>query len=192
MRLATTFAVLLLAGTTEAQVVIQQPVVSQFGVSTSVSVPDRGTALLGGVSTYRASRGRYGFWPRVGSSYGREIGHSNITATVQIHDLRAMDEYLLGQGGGLHPSEAPATTARGLLGGHRDRAVAARPRASTDVATNAGRVAKSDRGRRSYELGLRAERAGSVGLAKLHYEMAARHGSIEAWERLQRNRLAAP
>lgn len=81
-----------------AQVVtIQQPVVQQFSVNTVVSVPDRGSALLGGVSSARA--GRTSFGPlRSGSSIGRSISHSSATVHVWIHDFEAMDRELLRQG----------------------------------------------------------------------------------------------
>lgn len=186
-------ALFLGAPAVEAQVTVQQPVVSNVGVSTTVSVPDRGTALLGGVSRSAATRSRYGFWPRVGSSIGRTASSANITASVRIHDLRAMDEYLLGLDTGVAPLEPPAITARGMLGGYGDRRV---PRSSAPTTRKPGHfanIANTDtratddtaRARRSLQLGLQAERDGKAGLAKLHFEMAARHGSREALERLQ-------
>jgi hypothetical protein len=86
----------LLAGSeAHAQVItVQQPVVQQFGVRTAVSVPDRGAALLGGVSSAGEFRRGSGFMP-LGSSIGRQIAHSSLSVHVTIHDFVAMDAALL-------------------------------------------------------------------------------------------------
>jgi hypothetical protein len=79
-------------------ITIQQPVVQRFGVATVVSVPDRGAALLGGVSSLRTSARRDALsFPR--STRGREMTHSSLSAHVVIHDLQAMDEALLSRAG---------------------------------------------------------------------------------------------
>lgn len=163
-----------------AQVAVQQPVVSNIGVTTTVSVPDRGTVLLGGVSRSASSRRQSGFWPFATRPYGREVSHSNITATVRIHDLRAMDEYLLAIESGATPAVVPAITARGELAGRRMRE---RRKVGEPIVANreTPRTSIADR---AFERGLRAEREGRPGVARLHFEMAARHGSRDAAERL--------
>lgn len=73
---------------------VQQPVVQQFRVDTSVSVPDQGQAHLGGVMRAADGRKIYGPVPN-GSSGGRELSHSYQTVSVQILDFEEMDEAIL-------------------------------------------------------------------------------------------------
>jgi len=85
-----------LCATASAQrLLLQAPVIGRFSVSTSVSVPDRGGILLGGVS--RAADGRKSYGPGsfpAGSSRGRSISHRSISSHVYIHDFAAMDPFL--------------------------------------------------------------------------------------------------
>lgn len=74
---------------------VQQPVVRQFGVGSSVSVPDRGRALLGGVSRGATSTKRFGGPFRSGTNTGREFSNSSVSVSVYIHDFEAMDAALL-------------------------------------------------------------------------------------------------
>lgn len=76
------------------QITVQQPVIQNFSVRTSVSVPDRGAASLGGVSSAASSRSASGPF-RSGSSVGLSRESSSASAHVFIHDLRAMDEAIL-------------------------------------------------------------------------------------------------
>jgi hypothetical protein len=77
-------------------ITVQQPVVQTFSVDTVVTVPDRGSALLGSMSGAGDFRSRSGFSP-FGSSVGGYRNHSSANATVYIHDFAAMDEALLAQ-----------------------------------------------------------------------------------------------
>lgn len=89
-------ALILLAFTTasaEAQAV-QLPVVGVNNVQTTVSVPDRGSALLGGVSRGAASSNRFGFTP-LGSSVGRRQSNASQRVFVTIHDFEEADRILL-------------------------------------------------------------------------------------------------
>ncbi len=77
---------------------VQLPSYSTYGVSTSVSVPDRGRVSLGGIG--RSSSGSTAFGPALGPgsrSYGRQTGSANVDVRVTIHDFDAMDKLLLGQ-----------------------------------------------------------------------------------------------
>jgi hypothetical protein len=88
------------AGVTTASaqsITVQQPVVQTFSVDTVVTVPDRGSTLLGSMSSAGDSRSQYGFNP-FGSSIGGYRNHSSAHATVYIHDFAAMDEALLNSG----------------------------------------------------------------------------------------------
>jgi len=73
---------------------IQRPVVGINNVQTAVSVPDRGSALLGGVARARNATNQYGFSP-LGSSLGRGTAHSSQRVFVTIHDFEAADRRLL-------------------------------------------------------------------------------------------------
>jgi len=89
-------ALLLCAADVQGQVTVQLPNVQTFNVNTSVSVPDRGSVLLGGVSSARDSRFTPGFSP-FGSSIGTERNASSMRATVTIHDFEEMEAELARQ-----------------------------------------------------------------------------------------------
>ena len=76
------------------QVTIQQPVVEQFGANTSLSVPDRGSMLIGSVSRGAASSKDFGplSWHR---PIGLEHSRSSMNVSVYIHDFDEMDRMLL-------------------------------------------------------------------------------------------------
>src|SRR5262249_14204676 len=90
------------AGSVLAQAV-QLPTFQFTGVSTTVSVPDHGTALLGG-NTTSFSGSNYRGTPLLGPAgplfNNRGIANggtpTNISVTAQIHHLDAMDRALLG------------------------------------------------------------------------------------------------
>lgn len=76
--------------------VVQLPTVRNFSYSGSALVPDGGTMSLGGVSrsaTGRVNRG--GVAPLSSAARGGRLGGSSLTASVQIIDLRALDEAIL-------------------------------------------------------------------------------------------------
>ena len=85
------------AASADAQVAVQQPVVGVQTVRTAVSVPDGGSALLGGVNRARMGAKSFGpgLFPAPGSSYGREVSGSSSRVTVTIHDFEEMDRLLL-------------------------------------------------------------------------------------------------
>jgi hypothetical protein len=74
--------------------VVQLPVIGVNSVQTTVSVPDRGSALLGGVSRAAASSNRYGFTP-IDSSLGRRHSNASQRVFVTIHDFEEADQILL-------------------------------------------------------------------------------------------------
>ena len=81
------------------QAVVQQPAFQQFAAPTTVLVPDRGEAFLGGTRGGFRGRGVQGPIP-LGSSRAAGGGASSASTRVSVHDFRAMDEALL------HGSEA--------------------------------------------------------------------------------------
>ncbi|MDG2127225.1 MAG: hypothetical protein P8K08_04470 [Fuerstiella sp.] len=76
------------------RITIQQPVVSQFRVSTMVSVPDRGSTFLGSVSRAGSSRLTTGPF-RSGSSVGRYTDYNGARVSVYIHDFEELERQLL-------------------------------------------------------------------------------------------------
>ena len=87
--------------------VVQLPTFQQFSVNTTVSVPDRGAALLGGVNTSRSGSttrsipmlGRVPVANRLfqNRSFGRDSSSSQAHVRVTIIDHQELDEALLGQ-----------------------------------------------------------------------------------------------
>jgi hypothetical protein len=103
------FAVLLLlilrADDAAAQsIVVQRPVVQQFGVRTVVSIPDRGSIHLGGVgSAGIVSRRNLASGPT--SSVANFRRHGDMHAHVTIHDLSDLDARVLAEAAGSRPPE---------------------------------------------------------------------------------------
>ncbi len=157
------------------QVTVQQPVVGTNSVRTTVSVPDRGSALLGGVSSAQSGRSSYGPL-RSGTSAGLSRSASSMSTSVYIHDLRAMDEALLN-------SVPDSPTPSAIRGGNRMPPSAAD---RAEVASPAEKVQKFER------LARQAEAAGKPGVAKLHWQMAAKYGSKLASEKLAASSAVSP
>jgi len=88
----TSLTVLSFCRSSDAQTV-QLPVFEQIGVQTQVVVPDRGGIYLGGVKRAREGRSSTPFG--LGSSIGRELSHTGLSAHVYISDLREMDDLIL-------------------------------------------------------------------------------------------------
>ncbi|MBI1345169.1 hypothetical protein GC163_02655 [bacterium] len=146
---------------------VQQPVVQSFGGATTVSVPDRGSIVLGGVSSAASGRQVYGPGYR-GSSYGIERSASSISVGVTIIDLHEMDEALLSQGSTAHDDNV-------WFDRLQTRAAASQPGKSRQFSTVIDRRAEAERFER---LATAAEAKGKHSLAKLHWQMAAKYGSV--------------
>ncbi|HEY0981639.1 hypothetical protein [Schlesneria sp.] len=169
---------LFVARTASAQLAVQQPVVSETGVGTVVSVPDRGEVFLGGVSSAQSGRIQNGPLPTV-TSRGFSRQATSMSARVFIHDLQAMDEAILNSSSPVAPETAisPGTHASSLatrLKARRD-ADHVPPSAATDRS-----VDQAAKAARFQELAIKAEKAGKAGVAKLHWQMAAKYGSKRA------------
>jgi hypothetical protein len=97
---------------------VQLPTFHFFSLSTTVSVPDGGDALLGGVSRSASGRVQRGI-PGLPSQpfdnvvTGRATGTSNVSASATIHDFEAMDKAL--QESGVE-NQASVLTAPGSAG----------------------------------------------------------------------------
>ncbi|HUG94020.1 MAG TPA: hypothetical protein VML55_24530 [Planctomycetaceae bacterium] len=174
-------------GTARAQTAtVQQPVLRVFSATTTVSVPDRGSAFLAGVGRAADSRSRFGPL-QTSSSAGMSREHAGMNIGARILDFDELDRQALGQGAAARGERAgplltgyAAHSYRHLhvrLGARETGALASSSAAPPDPAAKADRY---------YRLGLDAEERGSAGVAKLHYRTAVRHGSAAAGERLAR------
>lgn len=102
--------------------VVQLPTLRQFGIGTTIVVPDRGTAILGGVSRgawSRTSRGTplLGTIPGIGRPFrqdaiGGSVGTSQAAVTATILDLEELDRAVLEEGQRLRESRAQEKAAR--------------------------------------------------------------------------------
>lgn len=170
---------------------VQLPSYSTYGVSTSVSVPDRGRAYLGGIGGARS--GSTAFGPALGPGsrgYGRQTGAGNVDVRVTVHDFDAMDKQLLGQ--------APAAgnkAARRSFGSARAglSSAAKAPRGSLAEARrqHAADVEAEQQKALSYvRQAKRAAARGKPKVAKVLLQMAERRASAELKAQI-RQELAA-
>jgi hypothetical protein len=183
---------------------VQLPTFSMFTTSTTVSVPDRGNVLLGGINRAASGRNEFGT-PILGKlpygnrlfknvGIGSERSASQMRVSAYIHDFDAMEEALMSQPTGRAVSSyQPQSRSQAAALAHtllpRDNAglvstwqpslpdPARQPTMSlTDARTR--RLAK-EQTRASeavdfYQRGERAEAEGKLGVAKIYYQMAAR------------------
>jgi hypothetical protein len=157
------------------QMTVQQPVVNTFGGATTVSVPDRGSTFLGGVNSARSGRITTG--PiRSGTAMGLERTGTSMSAHVYIHDLQAMDEAILAQGRSSADDDIAPYAAR----------LTARRQIGTEpaIAKSATPVDRTAQAARSEQLARDAEANGKPAVARLHWQMAAKHGSLTATSKL--------
>jgi hypothetical protein len=166
--------VLLLACQTSfGQVAVQQPVVANSSVNTTVSVPDGGTTFLGGTSSAQSGRSQYG--PiRSGTSTGLSRQSTSMSASVRIIDLHEMDEAILRSRPIVSDRPRQMTS---TVNSRRNNDRTTEPD-SFDTVSPTVKVARSE------QLALEAEKAGKTGVAKLHWKMAAKYGSKTAEKRL--------
>ncbi len=152
---------------------VQQPVVGTFGTATTVSVPDRGTMRLGGVNTAASGRVSPGMF-RPGTNSGIERGASSATVSVFIHDLQAMDEALLNQGAAFDQLDENGFSMR-----LRARRAPSETRSRLETAAEV-----TNKAARYEHLAREAEASRKLSLARLHWQVAAKHGSTVALQRL--------
>lgn len=176
---------LVLASGAQAQVV-QLPTFRVFGMSTTVSAPDRGSVSLGGTSSSsigRRERGVPGLGcvPFAGRPFGNRTtaGHmrtSGVSVGAYIHDLEAIDEDLRGQARGLARHSSPATRSPDAAG---RMSIAELRRQQVDRQAAVQKEAIQD-----YERARRLLAEGRTGLAEFYFERAAKHADPELRARI--------
>jgi len=187
---------------------VQLPTFSFFSTSTTVSVPDRGSAYLGGVKRASSGRTESGmplapFRPFRNNSIGGDRSASHQHVSVWIHDFEEMEEVLLGQpAGGTAARPQASRSALASMGQSlqpRDPnagAIWQSPLAAPDAEATA-RSVEEERARRSQKQQTRlaeaddffqraqaAEAAGKPTVAKIYYQMAARRATGELKEQV--------
>ncbi len=163
---------------------VQLPTISSFSVNTTVSVPDRGSVLLGGVHRAASGRSEFGapLLPLRNRSFGAERSASGMRVSVFIHDFEAMDEYLLSQPTRFRPRQARLAADR-----PRDvwqkrlenaRAGSAGPLGMSVAELGAqhrrDEQMREEEARGWFERGQNAEAAGKANVARVYYQIAAR------------------
>ena len=179
---------------------VQLPTFQFSGVSTTVSVPDHGTAFLGGNTTSYSgsnSRGVPLLGPTTGPLFNnRGIANggttTNFSVTAQIHDMDAMDRALLG---GLSADEfrrqvrnnAPAgsITTRLTLGtansSQRSTLTNSPSYSEQEIAAQLKRQQQSAE---QLEMGQAMAARGKVSLAQSYYRMALNNANGELREKV--------
>ena len=155
------------------QIAVQQPTVGTTSVSTSVIVPNGGRAYLGGVSSAQSGRSRYGF-AQPGSSIGLSRSSNSMSVGVTIIDLREMDEAILNS----VPDRAQPSSSFS-----RHAAAINRPRTESPQEPAQETESTADRAAKFERLAHKAEAENRPRVAKLHWQMAAKYGSLIARER---------
>ncbi|HEX4131341.1 MAG TPA: hypothetical protein VHZ24_14975 [Pirellulales bacterium] len=153
----------------QAPTTVQLPTFHFFTVQTTVSVPDRGTMLLGGSGSLGTGNLANGpiFLPTQ-SSRGSAGGATMMSVRATIHDFEAMDAALLA--GKVDMSPPPSIAAPGTS------VVEARQQRQVEVAATDREAAEY------YSRAVAAERDGKPGAAKVWYQMASRRatGTLKA------------
>jgi hypothetical protein len=152
-----------------AQQTVQQPVMGVTSVNTTVSVPDRGTTFMGGVSSAESGRSQYGPL-RSGTSTGYSRQSTSISTHVYIIDLNEMDQAIL---------NSTSPTSGGIRSVTNELAV--RPRREPMPINAASPLEKA---KKFEELARNSEKTGKTSLAKLYWEAAKKYGSNVAEKRL--------
>jgi hypothetical protein len=191
----------LISGTAWGQLrptTVQLPTFSMFGVDTTVSVPDGGSAYLGGVDRASSGGNQFGgpMAPFGNRSIGSQQSASSMRVSAYIHDFQAMDEQLLNQptafNRGLTPPQTQVARAIGQRVNSAQAAPAGQPAA--DVAGLRAQRLQEEQARSQESAGLldrgqAAEAAGKLSVARLYYQMAYRKAEgdakVQALGRLQ-------
>lgn len=162
---------------------VQLPTLSYFGVGTSVLVPDRGNAYLGGVNRARSGASQFGapLMPLSNRARSHSVGATGARVSVYVHDFRAMDEALLGgTPSGLQARRGELLPRRNEPRDIADDAPELRPVPSLADLQQRRREAEQTRAGEAlvfFERGQKAEAAGKANVAKIYYQMVARRAT---------------
>jgi hypothetical protein len=158
-------------------VTVQLPEFSYFGVSTSVLVPDRGSAYLGGIgrSSSGQTTGGTPLIPFKNRATGHSAGAASTTIGAWIHDFQAMDEALLAEAARRKQNDFASN--RSVLGealagdATDDTLVSADEHARRQAVKQDEEQADAQR---HFEKARSLVAAGKPGVAKIYFQMALR------------------
>lgn len=181
------FFTLVFLGVSSARAqVVQLPTFRVFSMSTTVSVPDRGSAYLGGISgssMHRRERGLPGLGhvPFAGRAFGNRAigGHtrsSGVRVSASIHDFEAMEEDLLRQASPVGRRATAAAQSPDVAG--RSSIAELRRQAAADE--RAEQVAAEQ----DFERGRDLLNQGRTDVAKVYFQRAAKRGNAELQARI--------
>jgi hypothetical protein len=162
---------------------VQLPSYSYFTTNSSVQVPDRGSAYLGGVNRARSGMNEFGtpLAPLRNRSVGSQRSASGASASVYVHDFEAMDEMLLGPDFQKRGGDLRSAVSAGA--GDPRRASAASAGASLPSVTEILAQRRRDQEARQaeaqdlFDRGQSAEEADKMNVARVYYQMAAKRAS---------------
>ncbi len=189
------FASVFLLGVVEsanAQTTVQLPTVQNFGISTTVVVPDRGRTYAGGVNRSYRSSSRRGmpFLPPSSRGYGAGTSSSGVSVSAHIHDFEEMDRTLLEQaarnrGGRSGSSSRNSHSYAANSQSHQPQLDHRLPRVS-DIRRQmaAVRAEKLAQMKSEIKVGLRRERAGDLAGAQAKYRSAMKYASPSAQKKI--------
>jgi hypothetical protein len=200
MRITATIIVALLLltpATVSAQFfsTVMLPTQTQFGVSTTVSVPDSGGVLLGSVNRSANGYVSRGFGPFTNRAFGKSLGSSTVSAHVYVMDRRMQEEAAAMREAGYHrfvmayPKVAQA--AKITHSGRTAQAATSEVKRVTAGmslaaqrqladAEDAAELAEARAEAMTFlEKATEAEKAGKTASAKSHYIAAAKKGDGE-------------
>jgi len=168
---------------------VQLPTVKTFSMSTTVSVPDRGSVYAGGVdrSVRQSSQRGTPFLPRTNRNFGGSAASSEVWVSAHVHDLDELDHAVLNEWDQIKTSRQKATsrqtatstiTPRGttLRDSDESRALDHRQPKVSDVRRAVQRVRTADyqRAMHDYRLGRRLESKQNFAAARVVYKNALR------------------
>jgi hypothetical protein len=189
-------------GSTHAQVV-QLPTFRSFSLGTTVSVPDRGNAYLGGVSRSAMSRSEQGLpilgrVPVAGRAFGNRAiaGRTEVSGarvSAYIHNFEEMEEELLGQANIASRRSMPAKQPGAGRANLAARSADPLPRSKPDVSKpdaagrlsvaelrrqqqthdHAAQASASQAARKDFERAREIAASGNAGLARVYLRRAA-------------------
>jgi hypothetical protein len=181
---------------------VQLPSFSFFTVNTTVSVPDRGGAYLGGIDRAREGSTTRGFGPLRNRGIGAERAAGGVAVQATIHNLDELDRATLADAaakrGAVDPDLAKAELIRRGVGkGIASPAGGGQPADANPADSVAAIKAKNAaaaqaRANEAAELLAKAEAAeaeGKASVAKIYYQMVARRDTGEL-KALAESRLA--
>jgi hypothetical protein len=185
-----TFAVSIVSA--QAPTTVQLPVIQVFSVNTTVSVPDGGAALLGGINRAADSSVTRGIGPLRNRGLSSVRSSANMSVHATIIDHQEMDEAILAQAAARRSTSgrdaAQVATnlkaefiSRNLARGETPRTtLASKNEPSLDEIRRRNELAAADREAEAnvyFAKAQSAEKEGKPNVSKIYYQMVSRRAT---------------